>query len=359
MRMASLEAVVMSTNLEVYFCDLCNESVPQTDLDARRAIRIKGRVIGGCCLPQLPATAASTPAEKRGGGVATALLGVVVLAGLAAAAAFLDWRLSDEAEALTGRLVGLEERARHGQERMAGVEEGIAQLGTRIDLDKITAQFSALESRLDQARATLDLRTTRLDEAIQTSVEGSKNALAEQRGAIALLRESVDRLGGDIAALRAMPRAAPVASMPDEVPPPAALPAAAASEPALPAELQHHVAALADADPGTRFSAVDKLLRSKEQRVLASLLPMAKDDNIFVRRLTVEGLREFRRPETVDTLIVALSDPEPLVRVTAHASLRAVTGQKFEFEDSSSSTRAVAVRRWQDWWDKNRATFAF
>lgn len=356
--MASSLGAFMSTNLEVYFCDLCNQSVPQTDLESRRAMRVKGKVIGACCLPALRPAAGGGVAERRGGSGAAVLVAVVTLAGIAAAAAFLDWRMSDEVGELSARVASLEERVRHGQERLNGVEEAVTEVGARVDLDKVVGQVAGLESRLDAVRASVDLRTSRLDEALVAAADAEKTAFAEQRGAVAGLRESIERLGGEVAMLRAMPRPAPAAVAPDVVsPPPVAVPASA-PESGLPAELQHHVAALSDADPGTRFSAVDKLLRSKEAKVLPALLPMAKDDNIFVRRLTVEGLRDFRSPDAVDALIVALSDVEPLVRVTANASLKVLTGQKFEFDDASASTRAVSLRRWQEWWEKNRASFS-
>ncbi|MEZ5965186.1 MAG: HEAT repeat domain-containing protein [Planctomycetota bacterium] len=353
--MTSSSGAVMSTNLEVYFCDVCNESVPASDLEARRAVRLKGKVIGACCLQALRPGPAAVAVDRRAGGGTIALLAVVTLAGIGAATAFLDWRVSDEVGGLSSRVNGLEDRARHGQERFSAVEEAVTQLGARLDLDKVSAQVAGLESRVDQVRASVDLRTTRLDETLQAAAERQSSVQTEQQGALDRLRESVERLGGDVAALRAMPRPAPAAAIPDVSAPPVVAPAAA--EPELPAELQHHVMALGDADPGTRFSSVDKLLRSNEPRVLSALLPMAKDDNVFVRRLTVEGLRGFRRPESVDVLLVALSDPEPLVRVTAHASLRALTGQTFEFDDASASTRATSLRRWQDWWERNRATF--
>jgi hypothetical protein len=239
---------------------------------------------------------------------------------------------------------------------VSGVEEAVAQLGARIDLDKVTGQVARLEGQLEKVRAGIDARVSRLDQSILAVNEGLQGASASHSGAVAELRASLDRVSAEVAALRALPRSAPSNAEP-AAPPPAIAPAV--KQPELPPEIQHHVTALADADPGTRFSAVDKLLRAQEPRVLPALLPMAKDDNVFVRRLTVEGLRDYRRPETVEALLVALSDPEPLVRVTAHASLLALTGQKLEFDDGNATTRAAGVRRWQEWWDKNRASFAF
>jgi hypothetical protein len=347
----------MSTNLEVYFCDLCNESVPHTDLQSGQALRVKGRVIGGCCLKSLR-TVPTPVVDRRTSGAATALVGVVVLAGVAGAAAFLDWRVADEVGGIRGRLSAVEERSRHSQERLAGVEEAVTRLAGRIDLDALSTQVAAMDGQLGAVRTSVEMRIARLEESLQAVLAGDRASWSEQRSEMARLREMLDRLGGEVAALAARPNPPPATVAPSE-PLPVVSATPASTEPELPAELRHHVLALADEDPGTRFSAVDKLVRSKSPLVLSALIPMAKDDNTFIRRLTVDGLRGFRRPESVDALLVALSDPESLVRITAHASLRDLTGQKIDFDDSNASSRGASMRRWQEWWEKNRATFSF
>ena len=74
--------------------------------------------------------------------------------------------------------------------------------------------------------------------------------------------------------------------------------------------------------------------------------------------MTVEGLREFQKPEAVDALIDALRDEDENVCDTAWRSLRDLTGQKFKFEASASKeARGRSAQAWQDWWVKARATF--
>jgi HEAT repeat protein len=156
-----------------------------------------------------------------------------------------------------------------------------------------------------------------------------------------------------LAELRALPRPAePVAAAEPAGSTPGTAPAG------VPAALQHQIARLQDEDPATRFEAVDELLRSRDMTMLEHLLPMAKDGDTFVRRLTVEGLRDFRAPEVVDALLVALADPEEIVRDTAWRSLKELTGQKLPFEATAArDVRARAQQKWQEWWDKNRGTF--
>jgi hypothetical protein len=351
----------MSTQLEVFFCDLCNESVPQTDIASGKAIRIKGRVVGACCTGAFTRAGEAAAAKPRSAGASGAVaLGVIVLAGVAAAAAFLDWRLANEVGAISSRLGAVEDGLRAGQERLPRVEEAVTLLGARLDPAAVIARVEAVDVRVEEARKGSDQRVAALDAALQSVKAAQQAAQAEQRETLASLGTAVQSLTGEVAALRAIPHAAPkpveaeaAASQPEAAPP------TPARVPDMPPELQHQVLALGDEDPGTRFSAVDKLLRSHDLRVLPNLLPMAKDANTFVRRLTVEGLRDFRRPEVVDALLVALADPEPIVRLTASASLRALTAQRIDFDDSSVTTRTSGQRRWQEWWDKNRATFTF
>src|SRR5690606_8688767 len=86
----------------------------------------------------------------------------------------------------------------------------------------------------------------------------------------------------------------------------------APSEPVidLPTDLAQQVRKLAAADPAVRFEAVDVLAESKNLKALPYLLPLARDPDAFVRRLTVEGLREFKKAEAVDVLIDALRDED-------------------------------------------------
>jgi HEAT repeat protein len=127
----------------------------------------------------------------------------------------------------------------------------------------------------------------------------------------------------------------------------------------LPAALAEQVRKLQSHDAAIRFEAVDELVRSKNAAVLPHLLPVANDPDPFVRRVTMDGLAGFRQPEAVDVLLSGLGDGDENVRDTAWRSLREVTGQKFAFDafNPSKEVRARAQQRWQEWWDKNKATF--
>src|SRR5687768_8449847 len=100
----------MEPAVKVYFCDLCNESVPEKDVETGAARTVKEKVVGVCCLPLLagpgpaapmaPAAPGSTATGPLPVGVAQGaslvFLGAVLLAAIAGGAYFLDWRARAE-----------------------------------------------------------------------------------------------------------------------------------------------------------------------------------------------------------------------------------------------------------------------
>ncbi len=69
-----------------------------------------------------------------------------------------------------------------------------------------------------------------------------------------------------------------------------------------------------------------------------------------------EGLPEW---QVIPPLIDRLSDPDPVVRLTAHEELRRRTGQDFHYVPwGQPEERAGAVARWQEWWRGRKAALA-
>ncbi len=352
----------MEDNLEVYFCDLCNTSVPQRDLDLGAAVRVKGRVLGSCCLGEVRGSSA---AETRPGSkIGIAGAAVIMLAAVAGTAMFVDWRMAEEFGELQTQIRSLEGRLREDQNRLRDMEVRLGSTVTSRELagvrDSVAQLGAGIGSSESTLRGSLDGATGRID-ALSRRVEEFGEEQARQRSGVDSLRAELRQLGEELAAALARPRPAPVEpSGFEEEPPmePAGAAVPAAEKRGLPADLTHQIAKLKDADPGTRFEAVDKLIQSQNPAVLEELIQMTKDSDLFVRRLTVEGLRDFREPESVDALIESLADPEGIVRHTAYTSLQKLTGQNIAFDpEGKRDERRSAQRRWQDWWRKNRESF--
>ncbi|MCC6671540.1 MAG: HEAT repeat domain-containing protein [Planctomycetes bacterium] len=345
----------MEENLELYFCDLCNASVAQRDLDTGRARRVSGKVLGACCLDPLREEFRD---KGRGGfGLLGAGLALVALAG---ATLFLDWRGAEEAEAtrlgvanVAGATAAMEARLREFEGRLAPLasREEVAGVATRMaGLEKLRADGDQRVRLVEQSSRA---QAQDLLKALQDLAEGQLLSNQQQ----ARIREQVGQLASDVAAIRAAPRApaAPEESALRERPP--ALPAEAAP-PGLPPELAHQVTRLKDADPNVRYEAVDALVKSKNQLAREALLGMVKDSDPFVRRRTLEGLPAFRHASSVDALVTALADPEALVRDMAYASLKTLTGASLPFDaNGSREERAAQQRRWREWFTENRGAF--
>ncbi len=352
----------MEENLEIYFCEICSESITADDVSNGTAVEVEGKVIGPCCLPAVQRPSAARASSSPAGFTA---LGAVVLAAIAGATVHLEWRLSDEVALLKSKVEEVEANvSSSGTQTLADLEKSLDGTIRTGELKPITDELSQLAKKvssiaIDQSQLTAAMNTTSsrlggLDESQRMIVSGQTSLKSEIKE-VAL---EIMRLERDIASAAAAPRGSVAdASVVEPKRDPVAEKKAVAGS-GLPAALGREVTRLKDGDAGNRFEAVDQLVQSKNKLALPHLIPMLKDPDAFVRRLTAEGLASFRDKTSVDSLLVAMVDPEGIVRHTAHASLKKLTGQTISFDpDGSGSTRSVAQRRWKDWWAKNRDKF--
>jgi hypothetical protein len=366
--------VMKEQEVEVSFCDLCGTSVPASDIAAMRAVKQHGKTVGQCCLVALRAVDAGSsgaPASLHAGGAIESkasqgdagrlmTVAIVLLAALAGAVMFLDSGLA-RLEDLTGKVADdAATRQKGDSETLMKLSVDAGSWALQKDLDAAKKDLSAMSQSLEDVRA--DAREWRAAAGKQSDgMHAQLQAVAakqiDYRPLLEDLRQRQARVMTAIDGLRsqvaAVPAAASVATREEPV-----VSDAAEGLAALPEKLAEEARKLADADAAVRFEAVDILIESKDEKVLPFLVPLAKDPDAFVRRLTVEGLREFKKPDAVDALISALRDDDENVCDTAWRSLCEVTGQKFRFEASASKeARARAAQAWQVWWDKARSTF--
>ncbi|MFO1078695.1 MAG: HEAT repeat domain-containing protein [Planctomycetota bacterium] len=366
----------MTDDVEVQFCDLCGTSVPLVDLERGAAIRHQAKTIGACCLqvlkqgdsplvsPGLPEAPPAAPAVQRpvaatGGDRGVLRAAVITLVAIAAVALYLDYRIAGvvrDQEAMDHRLTNALQGSSDVLERLDQQMDGAAR---RADVDAVREKLVAIDATVaaqhQQQAKTADDFAQALT-AVQGQVKGLHDSAIDYRPLFDSLREQLNRQLAAIGDIRAM------AAAPSRVEPAPAAPAPevpVATDPGLPPELAAQIARLADADAAVRFEAVDQLLVSKNLAVLPQLVPMTRDADGFVRRLAVEGLRDFKHEDAVNALIEALGDADQNVADTAWGSLKKLTGQKIPFEASApKEARARQQLRWREWWDKNKGTFA-
>lgn len=366
-------------DIEVLFCDLCGTSVPLSDLERGTALRHQAKTIGACCLPIVrggdsplasptapvaagladagPAAAAgeSLPVRAPTGGDGRVLtLGVVLLAALAAATLFLDYRLAGLEQTLRDHAEAVQHAQRSDSEVLQGIGVAMDNSVRKVDFEAFVERAQAAERarqlELEQGRTQVT-GVDRVLSSLQQEVRQISAGAIDYRPLFDELRQQVARLSAGLAEVRS---AAPVPAAPA-----APAPAAVADTGALPEALAARVRRLGDADAAVRFEALAALIDSKNPEVCKHVLPLARDPDAFVRSLAVEGLRDFHKAEAVEALLAALNDKEPQVATTAWKSLQKLSGQTFPFDPNvpNREVRQRAVQRWLDWWEKSKATF--
>jgi hypothetical protein len=359
--------------MKIHFCDLCNESVPQVDLDLGRAARVKDRVVCQRCNELMhggPAQAAAMPlpgavplappsahpyaghaprARASGSGAALALL---ALLGTAALGLWLHDRGEQERVRVERRMLELRTENEALAARLDGVRvalEARLEQDARAQLAALTAQRAELDGALQRQGAAgqeVETRLSGFDQRLSTlqqslgGVQRHEQELLALQGKYSALSQELADLGrvmGDLADEAARVAAAP----------------AVEAQPTQPA-WTGLVAALTSADDGDRWQAVIALGETRDPAVAPHIVPVLKDADIFVRMAAARILGDLANPVAVPALIDALSDPEPSVREAVYSALRAVTGRDLPFDALSENAeeRAKRVQAWREWWER-------
>ncbi len=369
--------------MEIIFCDVCNESVPQADLDQGLAVHHKGRVICSRCEAAMSPDAARSLEERalagevepagssadettvvetlpipartltgrpvaRGLGAGTAVACVALVLS-AAGVAFLWDRIESQGrsfervarsqELARAEVLAMEERLASSMAAMAAsVEKTSATLqglGTRID--ELGGREQQGNDSLREDLAGLARRTQELEEVL-SAIDHQELELARLSTAAVGLQEQFRRLTERVDQAEATAR---------EVTPEVRAPAP--TEPAW----RVFVADLKSANSGVRWQAVQSLGGSRDPAVAEVLAPMLQDADIFVRMATARVLGDLGARSAIPALIDALEDSEASVREAADVALRAITGQDFQFDPGAKDAeRQKRVKAWRDWWKK-------
>lgn len=353
--------------MNLHFCDLCNESIPQADLDLGRAVRRNERLICAACeaamsgahaRPGVLGTAPIAPAAARDESRASSPVAAVALAFSSVAlvvgvgvGAYLFWRLEGLTAEIGTQLDDLEraapehartvsaslaEETRTRESELAAARSALQGLSARVqELEHAGEQGAGLERRMDKFDARLG------------AFDDLASRVQHQSGALETLSLSVAELGA-VRAAEAPARAepAPVKVVPSE--PAAPL----ASEPDG-TQWERWLGDLASSDSGTRWQAVQSLGGTRDAGVVPHLVPMLADTDIFVRMATCRHLGDLGSITAIPGLIDTLEDEEASVREAALVALRGLSGQSIPFDPlARDGDRSKRVKDWREWWEK-------
>lgn len=390
-----------AARITLYFCALCNESIPQADVDSGRAQRRKDRWVCVSCERAMSASAehaanaadanakaigtavgvASSgapdsaalpgPAVGRefaaqasrgpsggggGGGAAGVLVGTLALGVAIGGLGWWRWQrgedqradaarfatLVDESrrrDADAERALGLERSAREALEHALLAAKGEAREAADAARRAASEGTAKLAADLDGLRGTLSSLDARLAAAV------SKAELDALAGEAQSARDELTSLAKKLVELEERQLAAP-------------LPVAVAA-PAEPEQPTWYQAAqkLKSPDFSVRWNAVSELGDSGDPEVVAYLVPVLLGDaDVFVRLAAARVLGDLGSLEAVEALITALGDEHSTVRENAYVSLRKLTKKDLPFDAQSDDVaeRQRRIKAWQDWWKKAR-----
>ena len=401
--------------MKIHFCDLCNESVPQSELDAGRAFMRKGRVVCVKCdqlmtqreasagahldsaagvfgatsaasaphqasLTPLPVAPASFDAgqaglapggqvhhhphlthprpQRSGSGVAVALFSMA----LTALAFYWLTERSDKISTDVDRKLEALSKSQLDSD-MRSMQRSTEMEGRLLKLEEnfknsvenerkgIEARFVEVQSRLD--KSLVPLNDTRADVA---TIKGVVPSVQRHEQELSAAAQKVTELETRAGALELA--LADVKKQLEQRPSPATAggPGGVAAAPATPVGTPAWmglVQQLESGNSGDRWVAVQTLGETRDPAVAEYLLPRLKDVDIFVRMATARVLGDLGSLKSTGALIEALNDQDSSVREAAYVSLCAVSKKSLPFDaHQEPAERAKRVKAWQDWWKK-------
>lgn len=349
--------------MKLFFCDICNESIPLQDIKDNRATTIKGKIFCRACNPlnelvsEPSSTAAGAPAQAASGGSSTMLyLGLVI--SLAASGYLLyDRQYGHEAQnvALAQRFESLETQLREAKQNasmIAGNVEGLNSLRalpkdlddlreeaarTRGEIEKLSTGIAAAEKNLNTVgtlRERLEASVLKQDDLARRieRLDGAVDVISKQ------VREVSDR--PPVLVTPQSPTAEPTAADPGAAP--------------LDEKLLGMIEKLGSSDAMVRWEGIDQIRTAKEKSLIPHVMKLLSDRDTFVRVQAIYTLGELKATKAVPDLVKMLRDDEQMIREESLNALTEITGQAIKFDVNNKSEREKGIKRWDEWVAKNK-----
>ncbi len=359
--------------MKLFFCDICNESIPLQDIKDNRATTIKGKIFCRACNPlnELAATeapaAVGASAGASSGGASTASLAMLYVGVVAAlgASGYLLWekayRSADTGQLAMKRVETVESNLGDTKQDIRLIKDSVAELAAlrvipkgletlqeeqaRIkgEIEKVNSSIAAAEKNLNTVgtlRESLDKVTLRQDEFAGKlgRLEGIVSQMQSQ------LKEVADR--------------PPVLVAPNEGKSEAGTPAnggsGAEAQPPLDAKLTALIEKLGSSDPMVRWEAVDQIRAAKEKALIPHVVKLLADRDTFVRAQAIYTLGELKATKAVPDLVKLLRDDEQMIREESLVALNEITNANIKFDMGNKAEREKGVKKWEDWLAKNK-----
>ncbi len=342
---------------QLHFCEICEVSIPDKDLEDSLAVDLHGKALCHACLAKIltkvPNAVAGTPNKAKTDRalpffLAFSLLLFCFLAGFW----FLYSKMEDGfgaqrtiQEKLAGSMAAYEALLREPKDKVVEPsQKGLGQLLEKIQ--EIQGTLSVLSVHIKKTGKAKSPSSEELPNQLRDIVQRQS---ALERGVFGLERKLTTALNGVSKELKALRRKSLA------VPSSAGAGGSKIVASDLPEKLGRFVDNLEDAEVSKRWTAVDELLGSGDKRVVAYLLPRLKDRDVYIRRHCAKGLGKLGDKKAVPALLDALEDPESVVRQAALKSLQLLAGRNFAFDpEASVASRKRALKVIRGWWSKQK-----
>lgn len=296
--------------MDIRFCDQCDASIPEDDVDRGVATRLEGRLLCSRCLPRAK--------RQRVLSFLIQPLALLAAAGLGAAGAV--WLLSPQIVELNTRVSALAARTQDRPAVDPSVVDALDRLGT-------------LGRSLAQANEDLQSASAKRDQEMGAVINDCQTRMVDLAAEVREIREFLAAAAADQPAEAPEPTPAPGDADAEE---PAAAPAV---------DVETWLPFAADPDAGVRLSALVALEPSRDPRVLLAAQAALIDSDAVVRAQAARMLADRDDQESVPALIDLLLDRNARVRVVAHRALETLTGLELSFDSADSEdTRKGAVK---------------
>ena len=334
---------------ELFFCNVCQQSVPQISLDTGNAVRHGDRVICPDCADTLVIATELEP-SKREWSISPIVIVFFTITWAVFAYMYVEQqRFFDAVTASNKEAVSNNNRLSAANTRLErALENKIGDSATRakIERDKLT---SVIENGDNKLRDALSRQANALAEfeslPSQFSAMSSKLNLSQIE--ISTIADSAREIRAGQLVLRdkisAVERQVAAAPAPVDV-----------EESSFDSRVQSILQGLESSDPNTRFAALEDIADHNDPNLVPYVAPLLYDSYEFCRYQAATTLRQWSALSATPQLIEALDDTFEFVRKEVNAALEAVTKNSVGYNHKDDdAARAASQQAWRDWWKNN------
>jgi predicted nucleic acid-binding Zn-ribbon protein len=353
--------------MKIYFCDVCNESIPLQDIKDGVANTVNGKIY---CHDHNPLRVAEVASGRRGSDRASIAMFAIVIVLLGVVLGLMLWgpgadkdefatvtaqnKVTGEVTDVRNLCVALQENLDAVNKKITASDSEINLVQTDIiqfrgDLGGFRGEIRNLSENLKSAsnlRAGLQELQLKLDEfnTRLSSIEGDLEAFRQR---LSRNESEIGRIDkeGSVAASSANRTSGQGNSNP------------AKGQPVEESEqVKKLKAKLSSKDNSARFEAVNQVYDERIKEALPFLLPLLEDSDQFVQVGAIQTVGEFLYLPAIPILIKVLRDQDVTVREEALLQLIRMSGEtSLNFDPrGSNSEREKAIRKWEDWLKKNQ-----